>query len=105
MENWDAVMAHETLASTLYSWRAALHTINKSAEVAAYTCAAEQAVEHLRVCATLDELLRAYFSSSPDLTLLLARLCTQSEIPLRPHRLLAASCALRLRELIGASGV
>jgi hypothetical protein len=104
MERWDAVSAHENLASTLSSWRIALQTINKSAEVAVYTAAAAQAVEHLRACTTLDELLSAYFSSSPDLTLLLARLCTQANIPLRPHRLLAASCALRLRELIGASG-
>jgi hypothetical protein len=104
MESWDAVIAHETLASTLSSWRIALHTINKSAEVAVYTAAAAQAVEHLHACTTLEELLRAYFSSSPDLTLLLARLCTQGDIPLRPHRLLAASCALRLRQLIGEIG-
>ena len=103
MESWNAVIAHENLASTLYSWHAALHAINKSSDVGIYNSAAEEVVEHLCMCKTLDELLCAY-SSGPDLTLLRATLCTQGDIPLRPHRLLAASCALRLRELIGAAG-
>jgi hypothetical protein len=77
--------------------------VNKSVDAAAYADAAEQVAAHLRGCTTLHELLRAYSSPRPDLTLLLATLCTQGDIPLRPHRLLAASCALRLRQLIGDS--
>jgi hypothetical protein len=101
MERLDDIAAHEHRASTLYSWRVTLHTVNKSAEAGIYLSAAEQVVGHLRVCATLDDLLRAYSSPDHALTLLLATLCTHCQIPLRPHRLLAASCALRLHELIG----
>ncbi|HEY1391049.1 MAG TPA: hypothetical protein VGF38_21110 [Ktedonobacterales bacterium] len=104
MESLDAIVAHEGRASTLYSWRVALRTVNKSADAEIYGSAAEAVVEHLRTCMTLDDLLHAYSSPDHALTLLLATLCTHSPIPLRPHRLLAASCALRLRQLIGECG-
>jgi hypothetical protein len=100
----DSVITHENLAATLSSWRVALHTMHRSAEAGIYASTAEAVVEYLCACKTLDELLRAYSSPNSDLTLHLATLCLQSDIPIRPYRLLAASCALRLRELLGASG-
>ena len=58
------------------------------------------------ICAGARRLTSWFAPTSPDhdLTLLIAQLCIKGEIALRPHRLLATSCAVRLRELIGAAG-
>ena len=43
-------------------------------------------------------LLSAFFYPDLELTRLITELCTEGEILLQPHVLMAASCALRLRE-------
>jgi hypothetical protein len=68
---------------------------------ARYACAEALVVDYLHDHETLGALLHAYFSPDWELMGLVAELCTQGEVALRPHRLLGASCSLRLRQLLG----
>jgi hypothetical protein len=88
------------VAWALREWHSALNVANDSAEAEIYACAAELVVEMLQEEQTFDGLLCAFFRPDLELTRLVTELCTEGEILLQPHLLTAASCALRLRQLV-----
>ena len=79
--------------------------VNKSVEAEIYGCAAELVVAWLQSAQTFDGLLEAFFHPDLELTQLIAELCTEGEILLRPHLLIGASCALRLQQIMATFGV
>jgi hypothetical protein len=90
------------VAWVLHEWHAALNAANASIEAQIYQCAADLVVEWLQDEKTFDGLLCAFFSPEPEVAQLITELCTEGEILLQPHLLLGASCALRLRQLVGS---
>ena len=93
------------VAWALREWQTALDAVNASVEAEIYACAAELVVAWLQSAQTFDGLLEAYFHPDLELTQLIAELCTEGEILLRPHLLMGASCALRLQQIVATIGV
>ena len=62
-------------------------------------------MEYLEPCATVHDLLDAYYCPEIALLRLMKELCTGGEILLQPRLLLRASCAMRLRHLVGEATV
>ena len=94
------------VAWALREWQTALDMVNKSVEAEIYGCAAELVVvAWLQSAQTFDGLLEAFFHPDLELTQLIAELCTEGEILLRPHLLIGASCALRLQQIVATIGV
>ena len=88
------------VAWTLHEWHSALKAMSDSVEAEIYVCAAELVVEMLQEERTFDGLLCAFFRPDLEVTQLVTELCSEGEILLQPHLLMAASCALRLRQLV-----
>jgi hypothetical protein len=101
---FETPITHDQIAWTLHAWYAALDAVSLRPEAELYACAEEIVVDYLSNRHTFDELLRAFSAPDPELTRLIAELCTEGEILLRPHLLLGASCALRLRQLVWETG-
>jgi PAS domain S-box-containing protein len=93
------------VAWALREWQTALDEVNASVEAEIYACAAELVVAWLQSAQTFESLLEAYFHPDLELTRLIAELCTEGEILLRPHLLMGASCALRLQQIVATIGV
>jgi PAS domain S-box-containing protein len=93
------------VAWALREWQSDLDEVNASVEAEIYACATELVVAWLQSAQTFDGLLEAYFHPDLELTRLIAELCTEGEILLRPHLLLGAACALRLRQIVATIGV
>jgi PAS domain S-box-containing protein len=93
------------VAWALREWQTVLDEVNESVEAEIYACVAELVVEWLQSAQTFDSLLEAYFHPDPELTRLIAELCTAGEFLLRPHLVMGASCALRLHQLVATIGV
>jgi PAS domain S-box-containing protein len=93
------------VAWALREWQTALDKVNASIKAEIYACAAELVVAWLQSAQTFDGLLEAYFHPDLELTRLIAELCTEGEILLRPHLLMGASCALRLQQIVATIGV
>jgi hypothetical protein len=91
------------VAWTLHEWHAALDAANDSVEAVIYDCAADLVVEWLQSERTLAGLFSAFFHPDVELTRLITELCTQGEILMKPHILMGASCALRLRQLVASA--
>jgi hypothetical protein len=98
---FKASITRDYIAWALHEWSAAFQEVNGSAEAEIYAYAEELVVAHLSDLHTIGELLSAYSSPDRDLKLLITALCTEGETQLRPQLLLGASCALRLRQLVG----
>jgi hypothetical protein len=88
------------IAVTLHEWHSALATADASVEAETYRCAIDLVMEYLAPCATVRDLLDAYYCPEIALLRLVKELCTGSEIPLQPRLLLRASCAMRLHQLV-----
>jgi PAS domain S-box-containing protein len=93
------------VAWALREWQTALDAVHASIEAEIYACAAELVVAWLQSAQTFDGLLEAFFHPDLELTRLIAELCTEGEILLRPHLLMGASCALRLQQIVATIGV
>ena len=93
------------VAWALREWQTALDEVSASVEAEIYACAAELVVAWLQSAQTFDGLLEAFFHPDLELTRLIAELCTEGEILLRPHLLMGASCALRLQQIVATIGV
>jgi PAS domain S-box-containing protein len=93
------------VAWALREWQTALDMVNASVEAEIYACAAELVVAWLQSAQTFDSLLEAFFHPDLELTQLTTELCTEGEILLRPHLLIGASCALRLKQIVATIGV
>ena len=93
------------VAWALREWQSALDEVNASAEAEIYACATELVVAWLQSAQTFDSLLEAFFHPDLEFTRLIAELCTEGEILLRPHLLIGASCALRLQQIVATIGV
>jgi PAS domain S-box-containing protein len=93
------------VACALREWQTVLDEVNVSVEAEIYACATELVVAWLQSAQTFDGLLEAFFHPDLELTQLIAELCTEGEILLRPHLLMGASCALRLKQIVATIGV
>jgi hypothetical protein len=93
------------VAWALREWQTALDAVQASVEAEIYDCAAELVVAWLQSQQTFDRLLEAFFHPDLEFTQLIAELCTEGEILLRPHLLMGASCAFRLRQSVATIGV
>jgi hypothetical protein len=93
-------IARARTAWTLHEWNLLLRQLTMSLYAEHYQRAAASVVGALESVETMFELVRVYFSPPPHLKILVLELCVDEEIPLFPHVLLGASCALRLRQLL-----
>ena len=89
------------IAVALHEWYTALATANASVEAEIYRCAIALVMEYLAPCATVHDLLDAYYCPEIAFLQIMKELCTGGEILLQPRLLLRASCALMLRQLVG----
>lgn len=93
-------ISREDIARTLHEWQAALREVRQSSKAEMYASAEELVVEYLSDRRTFGALLSAYFSPTRELRRLITDLCACGAIRLRPHLLIGASCAQRLRYLL-----
>ena len=93
-------LTREGIAWVLYEWYVTLNAANESVEAEIYACAADLVLERLQGEKTFDGLLCAFFAPDLEMTRLITELCTEGEVLLQPHVLMAESCALRLRQLV-----
>jgi hypothetical protein len=93
------------IAVALHEWHTALAATDASVETELYACAIDLVIEHLEPCATLHDLLDAYYCPEFGLLRLVKELCTGGEILLQPRLLLRASYAMQLRYLVGEATV
>jgi len=100
LDGYEMNALRDDVAWTLREWYDALYQVNASVEAELYACAAAVVLVHLDDCHTFQHLLSTFDAPDDKLTSLLAQLCTEGEILLRPYLLLGASCALRLRQLV-----
>jgi hypothetical protein len=98
---YGLVASRGDIAMALHEWHSALATADASVESEIYRCAIDLVMEYLAPCATVRELLDAYYFPEIALLQLVKELCTEGEILLQPRLLLRASCALMLRQLVG----
>jgi len=98
---YGLVASRGDIAMALHEWHSALATADASVEAEIYRCAIDLVMEYLAPCATVRELLDAYYFPEIALLQLVKELCTEGEILLQPRLLLRASCALLLRQLVG----
>ena len=98
---YGLVASRGDIAAALHEWHTALATADASVEAEIYDCMAALILEFLEPCATLHDLLDAYYCPGIALMRLITELCTGGEILLQPRVLLRASCAKRLRHLVG----
>jgi hypothetical protein len=89
------------IAMALDEWHSALLAADASVEAEIYRCAIALVMEYLAPCATMRELLDAYYWPEIAFLQIMKELCTGGEILLQPRLLLRASCALQLRHLVG----
>jgi PAS domain S-box-containing protein len=92
------------VAWALREWQSDLDTVNASVEAELYASVAELVVAWLQGAQTFESLLEAYFHPDLELTQLVAELCTEGEIRLRPHLVMGAACALRLQQIVAMIG-
>jgi hypothetical protein len=93
-------ISREDIARALHEWQTALREVRQSSKAEIYACAEELVVEYLSDRTTFGALLGVYFSPTRELRRLVAELCANGAISLRPHLLVGASCAQRLRLLL-----
>jgi PAS domain S-box-containing protein len=93
------------VAWALREWQVALDAVNRSVEAELYAAVAELVVAWLQSAQTFESLLEAYFHPDLELSRLIAELCTEGEILLRPHLVMGAACALRLQQIVATIGV
>ena len=102
---YGLVASRGDIAVALHEWHTALATADASIEAEIYRCAMDLAMEYLEPCATVHDLLDAYYCPEIGLLRLMKELCTGGEILLQPRLLLRASCAMQLRHLVGEATV
>jgi hypothetical protein len=98
---YGLVSSRSEIAAALHEWHMALAAADASVEAEIYACAVALIMEILEPCATVHDLLDAYFCPGIAMLRLIAELCTGGEILLQPRVLLRATFAKRLRHLVG----
>ena len=78
---YGLVASRGDIAAALHEWHTALATANASVEAEIYACAAALIMEFLEPCATLHDLLDAYYCPGSPSCASSAELCTGGEIP------------------------
>jgi hypothetical protein len=89
------------IALALHEWHAALAAADASVEADLYECAGNLVMEYLERHTTFHDLLDAFVYPEIALMRLVTELCTEGAFRLQPRLLMGASCALRLRHLVG----
>ena len=102
---YGLVASRGDIAAALHEWHVALAAADTSVETEIYDCAAALITEFLEPCATVHDLLDAYFCPEIAMMRLIAEQCTGGEILLQPRVLLRVSFAMRLRHLVGQAAV
>jgi len=100
LDRHEVHVGHNGAAWTLHAWHDALHQVGASVEVDLYACGMAVVMERLGDCHTFADLVTRFQAPDDTLVDVLIWFCWKGEILLRPHLLLGASCAIRLRELI-----
>jgi hypothetical protein len=100
LDGYELHAVRDGAAWTMHVWHDALHQANASVEADLYACVTPVVMAQLAECHTFQDLLIRFHAPDDELVSLLAWLCTEGEILLRPRLLFGTSCALRLRELI-----
>jgi hypothetical protein len=97
---YGLVASRGDIAMALHEWNSALATVDASVEAEIYRFAIDLVMEYLAPCATVRDLLDAYYCPEVALLQIIKELCAGGEILLQPRLLLRASCALLLRQLV-----
>ena len=94
------LVAHARTAWALHEWSRLLHEATTSVYSERYQRAATTIASSLDAIEAMHELAQVFFAPPPPVKALVLELCADEEIPLFPHMLLGAACALRLRHLL-----
>lgn len=90
------------VAATMREWHTSLAAATASEQAELYACAVALVREALTGRVTLQALLEAYYLPEHALVELVTVFCADGEIPLYPHIVMGAACALHLRQIVAS---
>jgi hypothetical protein len=99
----ELVPSRATVAATIREWHISLAAATASEQAELYACAVALAIEALTGRVTFPSLLEAYYQPDRTLVGLITAFCAEGEIPLYPHIVLGAACALHLRQIVASA--